>query len=243
LCYMSNSVIGLIPAYKPPRALLDIVQVLCEHPLFLNLYVVDDGSGKVFSDVFDEVEKMGATMLRHAENKGKGAALRTGFDAIIRESPDALGVVTIDADGQHKPDDVTAVASMFRANPKTLVIGSRAIPDYAPLRNRLGNRLTRKMVKWFMGIDLSDTQSGLRGIPLSLLPMLLELRTHGYDFELDMLMVAKQKGTALMECPIAGVYTNGNETSHFRPLQDSAKIYSILLRSLFRRLQLIRSNR
>ena len=104
-------------------------------------------------------------LLRHAVNLGKGAALKTAFNYVLCAMPDAAGVVTADADGQHAPEDIARVAEALAAQPDALVLGARAFGADVPLRSRFGNIVTRGIMHALLGRKLADTQTGLRGIP------------------------------------------------------------------------------
>ena len=105
--------IALIPAYEPGDGLVGYVDQLVQRG-FGRIVVVDDGSGERFRAVFDLIEaKPFCTVLRHDSNRGKGAAIKTGLSFILREFPDAVGVVTADSDGQHAPEDCRRLAEML----------------------------------------------------------------------------------------------------------------------------------
>lgn len=196
------------------------------------IVIVDDGSGPEYADVFQRVAAdPRVCLLRHATNLGKGQALKTGFNHVLLDawSP---GVVTADADGQHLADDIRRVAEALLAAPDELVLGGRRLDANVPWRSAFGNSLTRYVFRGFVGRPLHDTQSGLRGIPRSLLADLLHLRASGYEFELEMLVLAANRGIRLNEVTIATVYEEGNRSSHFNPLRDSLKIYFVFLRFL-----------
>jgi glycosyltransferase involved in cell wall biosynthesis len=221
----------LIPAYKPGEALLELVSELTNSAEAAAIVVVNDGSGEAFAPLFAALEEMpGVTVLHHAINMGKGAALKTGLNyCAYHFAPDAI-VVTADADGQHLPEDILSVARESMANPEALVLGSRRFDGAVPLRSRIGNTVTRHVMRLAIGCTLTDTQTGLRGIPLSLARRLLKIPSNGYEFELDMLVLARQIGIPIRETSIRTVYIDGNRSSHFDPLLDSMRIYFVLLR-------------
>jgi putative flippase GtrA len=224
------NVIALIPAYKPAPALVDMVRQLAEGG-FDKIVVVDDGGGAAFAPIFDRLRQVaGVTVLPHAVNLGKGAALKTGLNHICITWPEAAGTVTIDADGQHSVADSLRVAQALMEKGNKLVVGARAFDGKVPLRSRFGNTLTRKLFGVLVGYPLRDTQSGLRGIPHKLALQLLTVRSQRYEFELDMLLLCKHVGVKVVEIPISTIYIDGNESSHFNPLLDSLKIYFALLR-------------
>ncbi len=196
-----------------------------------DIVVVDDGSGPDFRSVFDEILRWsGVRVLRHAVNLGKGAALKTGINYVLLEYPGISGVVTADADGQHDPADIQNVAKRFAQSPEALVLGTRTFAGRIPLRSRVGNSVTRQVMRFTVGHRLTDTQTGLRAIPRGLLELLLRVTAMGYEFELEMLIAAKHLGVPVVEQPIRTIYGEGNPTSHFQPLRDSMRIYFVLLR-------------
>jgi len=227
-----SDVIVLIPAYKPEPRLLGFVQGLTAAGA--HVVVVNDGSGPAYADVFQAVRPVGNTVvLNHVVNLGKGAALKTGLNHIACEPGGRVGVVTADADGQHTVADVMAVAGLLTANPHSLILGARGFEGQLPLRSRLGNALTRRVMRWIMGQKVSDTQTGLRGIPRAMIPRLLVIPHQGYEFELEMLLVCKYEGIRIRETRIQTIYFDGNRSSHFNPLLDSFRIYFVLLRFTF----------
>lgn len=227
---MNNLPVALIPAYKPSRELSGIVSSLICSGVFQAVVCVDDGSGPEYGHIFQELESLGVNVLCHSTNMGKGAALQTGFREIASSYKDS-GAVTLDADGQHLSKDVMQIASVLMKNNKCLVLGSRSFDgDKVPGRSRFGNTLTKWVFSFLTGIKISDTQTGLRGVPAQMITPLLLLKTKGYDFELDMLIFAKDLGVKIIEEPITTVYENGNSTSHFNPLLDSFRIYFVFLR-------------
>src|SRR6185369_8570471 len=165
-----------------------------------------------------------------AVNLGKGAALKTGINHALCTFPGLTGIVTADADGQHHPEDIRRVAETQREHPDALVMGARTFDADVPLRSRFGNILTRRLMQTLIGTKLQDTQTGLRGIPVGLAERLLLVEARGYEFELEMLIAARQAGVPVVEVPIRTIYEPGNKSSHFNPLTDSMKIYFVLLR-------------
>jgi glycosyltransferase involved in cell wall biosynthesis len=220
----------LIPAYQPGAALIEVVGSLAGSG-FSGIVVIDDGSGPGYAPIFDRLRQFeGVRVIRHAVNLGKGAALKTGMNYVLVEYPGVAGIVTADADGQHDPDDVCRVARRFAENPRALVLGARAFAGYVPLRSRLGNSVTRNVMRVVVGHSISDTQTGLRAIPRGLAERMLSVPALGYEFELEMLIAAKHLGVPVVEEPIRTIYGDGNPTSHFEPLRDSMRIYFVLLR-------------
>jgi glycosyltransferase involved in cell wall biosynthesis len=221
----------VIPAYKPGAPLLELLRALAAAPEVAAIAVVNDGSGREFDGVFAAAREVPrTTVLLHAVNLGKGAALKTGMNYCLATHRDETVVVTADADGQHLPADILAVAREAMRERGSLVLGAREFDRAVPLRSKFGNVLTRYVLRFAVGCSLRDTQTGLRGIPSVLIPKLLKMTTGGYEFELDMLVLCKQMGIPIREVPIRTVYLEGNQSSHFDPLLDSMRIYFVLLR-------------
>lgn len=223
---MTMSVI-LIPSLHPDDRLVSLVAALRDEGRAV--VVVDDGSGNAYRATFAQAERLGAVVVRHAMNRGKGAALRSGLREIMRRFP-GEGVVTADGDGQHEPADITHVADLLdtQGHP-VLLLGTRSF-GAAPLRSRFGNAVTRAVFLGATRQRIADTQTGLRGIPAALLPWSLSIPGDRFEYEFRVLLRAAAAGTPVHEVPITTVYLEGNRSSHFRPVRDSLRIYAPLLR-------------
>jgi putative flippase GtrA len=220
-------VIVLIPAYEPDARLVSLVEALRSADPALHVLVVDDGSGPASRPVFDAVRGLGCTVLVHPVNRGKGAALRTGLAYAVSSWP-GEEVVTADSDGQHSVVDVLRVADEVRRTSAT-VLGVRGFDGAVPARSRLGNTASRVLFRLATGTALADTQTGLRGYPAELLPWLLTVPGDRFEYELRVLLQAARRGLPVHQLPIATIYLEGNASSHFRPLVDSARVYAPLL--------------
>lgn len=223
----TRNVVILVPAYNPDVKLLSLLDDL--RRCFSDILVVNDGSTAGLA-VFEEIEKRQIKVLKHEVNRGKGAALKTGFKWIYENLPDSQTVVTADADGQHRFDDIVRVAEASLVNPKALTLGVRSFSGSVPLRSRFGNWWTRQIFFLLTHLHIQDTQTGLRGIPVSLLPHFVTLSGERYEFEIQMLADARCRETPPIEVPIETVYIDSNSTSHFNPLRDSMRIYGALIR-------------
>lgn len=222
--------ITVIPAYQPGAALVDLVRRL-RSAAAGGVLIVDDGSGPAYREVFDEAERCGAVVIGYPHNRGKGYALKTGFAAVRRRWP-GHDVVCADADGQHTVRDILAVATHLAGSRHhwSIVLGERDLRDGVPLRSRIGNIATRLLYRVATGLRVHDTQTGLRGYPAALLPELLRIPGYRYEYELNVLLRAGRNRWPIDSVPIHTVYLDGNASSHFRPLVDSARIYAPLLR-------------
>lgn len=227
----------LIPAYNPGKKLIDLVVRLASEACVSGIIIVNDGSQESFSPVFSSLLTLGSkiSVLKHAINLGKGAALRTGLNYAYNHFSNDVGVVTADADGQHAVEDILRIGHELVNSPNALIIGTRQFNQQPekkiPLRNRIGNICTTQIFKLIVGQKVSDTQSGLRGIPRHLITTLLKINNNGYEFELSMLIYCKHLQLQIREIPIKTIYFD-NQDSHFNPLIDSLKIYFVLFRFL-----------
>jgi glycosyltransferase involved in cell wall biosynthesis len=226
-----NDIIIVIPAYEPDESLVVLLERLLSG--FKRIIVVDDGS-KTADTTFARVAEMrGVTLLRHDVNRGKGAALKTAFAKVLADFPDAPGVVTVDADGQHLPEDVVKVAEATKSNPGRYTLGVRAFSGNVPLRSRFGNAWSRYFFFLLTGVMVYDTQTGLRGMPRDLLPELVAMPGDRYEYEMRMLVAAARKKLKPVQVQIQTVYLNENKTSHFNPIRDSIRTQVTLLHAAF----------
>lgn len=221
---MSSTVI-LIPAYQPTDALVSLTEILSSRGY--TIVCVDDGSGADFDGIFENTAEF-AEVLRYPNNLGKGGALKHGIRHIMSDArySNFKYIVTADADGQHKPDDIEKVireTEVFGG----LVLGVRFFTGKVPLRSRFGNSITRFVFALLTGKHISDTQTGLRGFEIS--PIYTDIAGERYEYEMNVLLTAAEEDIPIYEVPIETVYENNNEGSHFRPLRDSARIYKTIL--------------
>ncbi|MBI3209056.1 MAG: bifunctional glycosyltransferase family 2/GtrA family protein [Candidatus Solibacter usitatus] len=220
----------VIPAFQPGVELRTVVEALLAAGME-EILVIDDGSGPDYAERFETLRHIPRVqVLRHAVNLGKGAAIKTGLNHVLCTRGKDAGIVTADADGQHHADDIVRIARALTETPQMLVLGARRFEGKVPLRSRFGNAVTRSLFRLLIGPAVTDTQTGLRGIPVALASHLLRMTSSGYEFELDMLIAARAMGLKVREEPIRTIYGPGNRSSHFNPLLDSMKIYFVLLR-------------
>ncbi|WP_286175794.1 bifunctional glycosyltransferase family 2/GtrA family protein [Arthrobacter sp. NEB 688] len=221
--------IVLVPAYEPDGRLGALVADLLAAQPDLHVLVVDDGSGPASAGAFADAASAGAVVVHHEVNRGKGRALKTGFREAARRWP-GEDVVCADSDGQHTPGDVLAVAARVAGSRRAMVLGVRRFSGPVPGRSRLGNAVTRRLFVLTTGIDLSDTQTGLRAYPCEMLGWLCRVEGERFEYELELLLRAHGAGHAVVEVPIATVYLEGNASSHFRPVRDSLRVYAPMAR-------------
>ncbi len=225
---------AIIPAFNEARTIRDVVErTLREVPW---LIVVDDGSTDGTSRM---LEGLAVTLLRNERNSGKSASLARGMDHALGEGAEA--VVTLDGDGQHRPEDIARLLAAHRNDPQALVIGSR-LRDGAniPLGRYLANRFANFWIAWAAGQPIADSQSGFRVYPAA------QLRdcaprpepAPGFVFESEILIEAGRRGARLIDVPVAAIYPERARRSHFRPVLDILRItrmvaWKLLSRGLY----------
>ncbi len=214
--------IALIPAFMPDETLIDLVNELKSREF--DIVVVDDGSQDDFAEIFERAENS-AKVIHLSSNKGKGVALKRGLKFIKANFEPPYTIVTVDADGQHKITDVVNVYNYAAKYPDDVVIGCRKLEKDDPIKSRIGNSITNFLYKVTTGSRLSDTQTGLRAFSDGLVDMAINSEGSRYEYEINMLLDFTRTNK-IREIPIETVYINNNRASHFRPLKDSAIIYS-----------------
>ncbi len=205
----------IIPVYNHGS----MVAIVVEKALALNLpiIVVDDGStdaGIESLNRFDNVE-----VLHHGSNQGKGAAILTGFERAVGFADWAI---TMDADGQHDPEDAKTLMQALPDNTRPIMVGARQgmSASHIPWTSRFGREFSNFWIRLSGGPPISDTQSGFRIYPL-LESMALKTKAGYYQFELEVLVKAHWSGIPIIEAPVKVTYAPGSSrVSHFRPFVD-----------------------
>jgi len=234
-----NAVI-LIPALDPPMTLEDYIKSLVSAG-FDKLIIVNDGSSsQPYRDFFRNLNNMPQChLLTHDVNLGKGRALKDGYKLFLdlyAEDPAVKGVITVDSDGQHTVRDVIRIDDCLGGlvQPE-LILGVRSFDkERVPAKSRHGNILTSRLFRLLFGRKVSDTQTGLRGIPKELLTEYLPIRGERFEFETNQLVESVRMEIPFHEVPIETVYIDSNKGTHFRPVRDSAAIYRLLFGSFIR---------
>jgi glycosyltransferase involved in cell wall biosynthesis len=211
-------VIGVvIPAYDAEATVEQAVIGAKEH--LDCVLVVDDGSR---DGTGSRAAATGAEVIRHPANRGKGAALRTGFSRMLELGVEA--VITMDADMQHEPDDIPRFVETFAQRRPDLIIGSRRMDFSSMTRGRrFGNRFSCRALRLFAGLDLPDSQSGYRLYETGFVKT-LDLRRSAYDAEIEVLMVAARDSRRIETIPLTMRTPDGCATSSFRPWVDTLRI-------------------
>ena len=221
----------IIPAYQPRKELISIAEQMWE--CGCRLLVVDDGSGEEYEKIFEAVSDI-CVVLKHPENRGKGAAIKSALTYIEekREHRDIVGIM--DADGQHLPEDMIRLLEAASESARTMVLGVRNVGQKMPLRSRLGNEITRSVFQLVSGVRVSDTQTGLRAFGTELIPRLLEIEGDRYEYEMNVLLTLAREKVRIEEVRIKTIYKDeDNSTSHFRTVIDSLRIYKDIIKFTF----------
>lgn len=227
-----NEIAVVIPALNPNERMVSLVKDLHESG-FENIILVDDGS-EIENRIYFKAckETYNCRIIRHVVNFGKGMALKSAFNHILDNRPDISGTVTVDCDGQHQVNDIITCAKLVCENPDKLILGCRQFDDKdIPLRSRFGNKFTRYFIRLLCGIHVSDTQTGLRGMSRELIQeYFANTKGERFEYEMNMLLAAKDHQVPILEYPIKTIYLENNESSHFNPFIDSIRIYKVFLK-------------
>jgi glycosyltransferase involved in cell wall biosynthesis len=221
----------VIPARNESATIADVAARALR--VAATVIVVDDGSTDA---THERLAGLPVVLLRNPRNLGKGASLWRGMQHALGLGVE--GVVTLDGDGQHAPEDVPRLVRAARAHPGDIVVGARLVGRAAaPLARRCANRFADFWIGWAAGQPLDDSQSGFRVYPAPLLRR-LDLDTgpgRGFVFESEALIAAAPLGARVRSVPIASVYPRGARPSHFRPVRDIALITRMVAWQLLRR--------
>jgi glycosyltransferase involved in cell wall biosynthesis len=220
------------PTFDNAGTVADIVARIVRHGL--TVFVIDDGSTDQTPAVLEAVAREhGVKVIRHPANRGKAAALRTGFEAAAVAG--FTHALTIDTDGQLDPEEIPALLDAARQSPRALVIGVRSerAADY-PSRSRAGRRVSNLLVRFESGLRVSDSQCGFRVYPLDVV-LALDCKAGHFGFETEVITRAGWAGCDVREVPVTCRYFPPEQrVSHFRPWLDSIRAVGMHVRLLAR---------
>ena len=214
---MSERIVAIIPALNAERTVPRVITQARQQ--IEPVVVIDDGS----TDATGEVARaVGAIVLRHDVNRGKGAALKTGFKWARENGYD--GVITLDADGQHLPSEIPKFLRQREEGGEDLIIGGRAhlFGQMLP-RRRNANRFSAWCIAKCSGVPITDSQSGFRFYSARLIDG-IKLHTDGFDMESEVIVRAGRGGYRIVTMPIELGFVDGLSTSHYKPLKDTLRI-------------------
>jgi len=219
-------VVACIPAYDEERSIGGVVVQAMKY--VDRVVVCDDGSGDLTGEI---AGGLGAIVVKHSRNMGKGAALRSAFLRAMELGPDV--VVMLDADGQHDPDDIPRLVEPVVGGKADMVVGSRYVEGSvvdAPLYRRLGLRVVNFLSGKSGNSGVGDSQSGFRAFSARALEILLECESEGYGVETEQLMLAQKNGLRVVEVPVAVRYGGLENTSKKHPLAHGVELVGVVLR-------------
>ncbi len=223
----------IVPTLNPNVEILEEFLIKLQKE-FKNILVYDDGCRDEYQEFFKKLEKKDIVVLHHYINLGKGRAMKDAFNYILNEYPNIKGVVTADSDGQHSVNDIKKCAQEVLDNPHALIMGCRDFDQkHVPARNRFGNKMTRRVLKLFVGVGVSDTQTGLRGLSREVMTKFMTTSGDRFEYETNQLIDTLSKDVPIIEVPIETIYINGNTESHFNPIKDSLAIYKLFIKYIF----------
>lgn len=227
-----NNVAVLIPSLEPKGDFVDFLKELKIN--FNNIIVVNDGSSKEYDNIFGQIESLDIPVIKNHINLGKGRALKYGINYILNTYEDCRVIVTADSDGQHSAKDIEACAKEALENYDSLILGVRDFDKAnVPKRSKFGNKITRNVFKLFVGLNITDTQTGLRAFSRDVAIKILDVAGERFDYETNMLIATKDKDIPIKEVPIETIYLNDNASSHFNPIKDSLNIYKVFFKYIF----------
>lgn len=218
-----NEVCAVIPTYQNAKTLLKVVADV--HRVVDTVFVVDDGSNDGTAALLDKAtgNERPEKVLTHPKNCGKGAALKTGLTYARQQG--FRYAVTVDADGQHRADDIPALLKAVEEEPDALAIGSRGLQhENMPAKSTFANRFSNFWFALQTLQRLPDTQSGLRIYPLRYLHGLRWMSAR-YEAELTLLVFSAWAGVKLLPVPVSVYYPPRDQrVTHFRPGRDFTRI-------------------
>lgn len=215
-----NDVVALIPAYNEAATIRDLVERALK--IVPNVVVVDDGSTDATAA---RLKDLPVALLRNQRNLGKAASLWKGFDYALGRG--ARCVVTLDGDGQHRPEDIRRLIATAERFPGSIVIGARLHDKKNfPVQRYYANQFARFWISWAAGYPIADTQSGFRVYPAALLARLgrREVSRKRFVLESEILIAAGRRGVRSVAVQIPVIYPAHARPSHFRPVRDIARI-------------------
>ena len=212
---------AVIPAFNEVKHLADVIRRVRQE--LDHVLVVDDGST---DGTAIEARTAGAELIVHQQNQGKGESIKAGLRYWLDRH--FVWVVILDADGQHRPEEIERMLTAAQGNRARLLIGNR-MDDVAsmPLVRRFVNRYMSNKISRLCGQHIPDTQCGFRMIHRDVIPEILT-GANRFDYETEMLILASRKGHRIVSVPITTVYSD--EVSSIHPIRDTIRFFKLMRR-------------
>lgn len=227
----SSKIAILIPSYNECNHIGEVIKKCSRFNL--DIIVINDGSTDNTNEVVKELKthfKDRLTVINHNINKGKGEALKTGFNHIINNN--YYGAITIDADGQHDPEEIQKFLDNIAVHNPDLIVGSRFNNTKGmPFIRRFVNYLTSWIISGIAGRKIEDVQSGFRFLNQKVLKN-IKLETKNFDTEPEMLLRASWSGFSIRNIPIKTIYNLEEFKSHVNPVKDTIKFFKLVFTSI-----------
>lgn len=221
----------VIPAYNEAATIVEVVKrARAQVP---HVIVVDDGSADGTADLLAGID---VTVLKNPQNSGKGASIFNG--AVAALDMGAKAVLTLDADGQHQPEDIPRILTAARIYPGSIIVASRLRnTENAPPLRLFANRFANFWVSWAAGYWVPDSQSGFRLYPAEVFEKadVPHTRERSFVFESEVLIEASWKGIRSEPVPIDSLYFEAARPSHYKPTEDTVRIVRMIAGRLLRR--------
>jgi glycosyltransferase involved in cell wall biosynthesis len=205
---------AVIPAFNEASSIATLVRRIC--PSVDRVIVVDDGST---DGTAERARAAGADVIVHEGNRGKGRAVRTGLARVF--GGDFTHVLLLDGDMQHLPEEAPSLLAEAERSGADVVLGQRRFErDRMPASRYHANRIGSRVLSWFVGVPVRDTQCGFRVFRVDALRP-LRLTATGYEIETEMLVKVRRRGGRVATVPVTAVYAG--QTSKLRPVPDTTR--------------------
>ena len=214
----------ILPAFNAAKTIGQIIDGVKTHGL--SVIVVDDGSSDQTAAI---AAQHGALVISHLRNRGKGGALRTGFEHALRAGYD--GIITMDSDGQHDPNEIQRIIYAGERQHAGMVLGDRmSNGDSMPREREWTNKMMSRLISLVANQRIPDTQCGYRFIRKEVLEA-IPLRTEHFEIETELVLEAALRRWKIVSVPVRTIYQD-QHTSHIRPVLDGLRFLRVMLRHL-----------
>ncbi|MBN2328642.1 MAG: glycosyltransferase family 2 protein [Candidatus Omnitrophica bacterium] len=222
----------VVPCYNVQDVCADVINRL--KPYGCAVIAVDDGS---MDQTYSVLSNLGVIVIQHEVNRGKGHALRSGFHYMLEQGR-WTHAATIDADGQHDPDEIPALMKLAADQQIDLLIGARQFDrSKMPIKRWIANKISSFLISKLIRTDIKDIQSGYRIYSRRFLESIFpEVSSAGFEIETELLILALRRKAVIREAPIRSIYSQrANQLSNWKAFHDSVRIAKTILRHYFQK--------